>query len=316
MQAKEFNLRREREIVGTMLSLMRRGIYPWRSPYPPGSIKKVAYNFSTEEEYHGTNQVVLLADCWKSSYASPAFLGEKQAEKMGGVLKSGVRPVWVVSARVAEIPQENGEAPTPVIKYFWNRVFNHEQFDGLPELRSNHNAYALDLDGGDNVWEAISFAESYLRSQNIRIIESESESLPQFNAARRTMTVPGKGMFARIGENSSQLEAYAVKLIQDSISSTAVPLERFAEQKKKSGKDDLDALEALVCEIGSSVLFNKFNLKAPETDGNMDTWIRQISNNHKSMFRAFRDADRAVKYIEHAVAGPVPHVTHSMEAGR
>lgn len=328
MSSKEFNLRREREIVGTMISLLRGGIYPWRSPYPAGSIKKAPYNFSTGDDYHGSNQVVLLADCWKSSNATPAYLGEKQAEKIGGALKAGMRPIWVVTARRIEASPDSADgsgarsAPAenavPAIRYFWNRVYNYDQFDGLPELKSSHNAYAMDLDDGDNVWDAIAFAENYLRSQGIRIDESEHASSPAFNADRSVMTVPGKEMFANIAAQSGQLADYAALLMRESVYSTSLPLSRFAEQRKKGGKDDLEAMETMVCEIGTSILLNRFNLKAPEPAENVDRWIQQIQKSHKSLFRSFRDADRAAKHIDHAVSAmpQTHHLARTVEAGR
>lgn len=121
-------------VTNAILASLRRGVVPWRKPW--SATCNLPANALTNRPYRGVN-VLLLG---MSPYSDHRWLTFKQAQELGGMVKTGERSTMIVFWKQWEAPKEESEAKekakrkAPILRYF--HVFNAEQCEGLrlPDL--------------------------------------------------------------------------------------------------------------------------------------------------------------------------------------
>jgi len=120
-------------VTEKILDLLDKGEIPWKKPWRGGSagIPKNAIN---KKAYRGINTFLLTVTANSKGYDSPYWLTYKQAQSLGGNVKSGEKSSIVVFWKCLEIEKidETGEKhkdKIPLLRYY--NVFNADQCENI-----------------------------------------------------------------------------------------------------------------------------------------------------------------------------------------
>lgn len=241
-------------------------------PFLNGFINEgLPYNYKTGAFYNGQNILML----WMNTYNRSAWLTYKQALELGGQVRKGEHGLPIIYARngYVEEDEETGKKKviSPVFKCF--TVFNVAQIDGLPELP--HNA-------GNNL-----NAENFLSKLPICMVQGR---IPHYDAQNDIVGVP-------YPSDCKEDENYYSLLFHELIHYTA----KRTGRKHEGLTNDEKIFEELIAELGSALLRARFNVKTPSNIPKMEQyvseWITNMKQNPDSLFKAMKEAEKAVKYL-------------------
>ena len=113
-------------ITDRIIALLEQGTLPWRKPWSGWEFAPT--NAATKKPYRGINPFILTSF---ADYDSPYWLTYRQADKLGGHVRSGERSLPVVFWTGWRKEGDGGETEViPVARYY--NVFNVRQCRGLP----------------------------------------------------------------------------------------------------------------------------------------------------------------------------------------
>lgn len=265
------------EIMATIVAELENGVLPWAPPWhSEGNVAGIPFNYQTRRPYSRGNVLLLWTAMKHHGFVSPAFVTYRQAREAGGhVLKgeTGLSLVyWNPTGRCKNEGEE--ERRLPVLRRF--RVFNVAQtnLEGADQVRPE----TLDL----------SCAE-ILRTHEVDV-----------RVGGHRAYYSGAGDFIRMPPRSSfeSRQAYEAVLLHETIHWTGHASRCGREQPSRENREGY-AREELTAEIGSAFLSARLGLPYRPTHASyIDHWLNLLRSDTRELFRAARQADRAVRFLE------------------
>lgn len=144
-------------ITEQILSLLDKGIIPWRKTWSPGNFEGAGgqMNLTTKKEYRGINQILLSC----MGFNSPYWVTFNQCKKLGGKIIKGSKSTPVVFWKFIQKKQTAEEKiagtkpeQVPMLRYY--RVFNTDQCEGLkvPEFSTTDSEPTVNrIENAENI---------------------------------------------------------------------------------------------------------------------------------------------------------------------
>ena len=271
----------ERTIADEIAAAIEAGTPPWRQPWTGGGGGGLPIR-ATGEPYRGVNVLVLWMAAARRGYISPRWLTYRQCQEFGGQVRRGETGTTVVKYGTVEKEGEDGTPETrPYLRAY--TVFNAAQADGLPE-------------GWDLVQPAAcrgTLPDAAMEAYFARLgatVETTPEPRACYDLARDVIHMPPVATFETTAAYYETLAHEAVHL-----SGASHRLDRLSRCRDRAGM----AFEELVAEIGQCLLHAQLGL-APSVDQSaayVAGWLRAIRDDHRAIFHAAAEAQRAVDWI-------------------
>jgi antirestriction protein ArdC len=274
-------------VTSTIIAALKRGVVPWKKPW--STISSLPTNAVTRRPYRGVN-VFLLG---LLPYIDHRWLTFKQADELGGTVRSGERSTMIVfwkqwqptSASEAE-EQTPPKRQIPILRYF--RVFNAEQCDGLklPEL---YQPKPLEPH------ERIERAEVLIKSMVSRPEIREGGQAAWYRPADDLVQVPEIGRF-------SSADHYYGTLFHELGHATGhiSRLNRPAVTGQISFGSGEYSKEELVAEMTSafcSSICGLDNVLTEDSASYINGWLKVLKADPKAVVIAATQAQKAADYI-------------------
>ena len=279
----------ERSIADEIIEALEAGTPPWRQPWTGGGVGGLPLR-ATGEPYRGINVLVLWMAAARRGYPSPRWLTYRQCREFGGQVRRGERGAIVVKYGTVEKEGEDGSRETrPYLRAY--TVFNAAQADGLPE---GWDLASEPVDLGTRPDAAL---EAYWSRLGVEVITTP-EPRAYYDVGRDRIHMPPAGTF-------HDAARYHDTLAHEAVHATGAGhrLDRLGRCRDRAGT----AFEELVAEIGQCVLHATLGL-APSIDDSaayVATWLRALRDDHRAIFRASAEAQRAVDWITAQCGGRI-----------
>ena len=229
------------------------------------------YNYSTGRHYNGQNVVML----WMGgAFNRSGWMTYKQAIALGGQVRKGEHGLPIIYARQNhfEEDEETGEKKLVLGTVKWYTVFNVSQIDGLKEI-SHEPANNLK-------------AEVFLSRIPAVMVQGR---FPRYDAVNDIINIPYPSDFEE--ENG-----YYSTTFHELIHWTANKVDR------KVNEEGIGRMyEELVAELGSALLRGEFRVGKPpyipDVEQYVTEWIQTLKANPDMLFKAMKDAEKAVGYL-------------------
>ena len=228
------------------------------------------YNYSTGNYYNGQNILML----WMSGYNRSGWLTYKQAEALGGQVRKGEHGLPIVYARQGyyEEDEETNEKKWKGGAFRCYTVFNVSQIDGLKDI-SHEPANNIS-------------AETFLSRLPVTMVQGMK---PMYDSHNDVVRIPYPADF-------EMEEGYYSTTFHELIHWTASRCERKVESEGMGR-----IYEELVAELGSALLRAHFHIQTPPYIPDMEQyvteWIQNLKGNPDMLFKAMKDAEKAVKFL-------------------
>lgn len=241
-------------------------------PWMQGFINEgLPYNYKSGRMYNGQNILML----WCNNYNRSGWLTYKQALELGGQVRKGEHGLPILYAQSGKMveDEETGEMKSthPVFRVY--TVFNVAQIDNLPELPH---------DAGNNLK-----AEDFLSKLPVVMVQGE---IPHYNAKRDVIGIPYPSDY---DDENAYYSSIFHELMHYTARRTGRKFEDFSSMDRM--------YEELVAELGNALLRSKFNVKTPKNIPEVETyvseWITTLKGNPDMLFKAMKDAEKAVNYL-------------------
>lgn len=126
-------------VTATILSLLERGVSPWRKPWKAeGVTTSFPFNGATGRRYRGLNVWALIAEALENGYSDPRWYTFNQAKRLGVHVRKGERSTVVVLWKPTKrkVEGDDGEETQRGLYMTTYRVFNRAQIDGWADRDS------------------------------------------------------------------------------------------------------------------------------------------------------------------------------------
>lgn len=274
----------ERGIADEIAAAIEAGTPPWRQPWTGGGGGLPLR--ATGEPYRGINVLVLWMAAAKKGHASPRWLTYRQAAEMGAQVRRGETGTTVVKYGTVEKEGRDGDGDgarevRPYLRA--HRVFNAAQVDGLPE------GWDLAPPPADLGTRPDAAMEAYWARLGVPV-ETSPEPRAYYAPGRDVIHMPPVATFETAA-------TYYETLAHEGCHATGAKhrLDRPIRCRDRAAY----AFEELVAEIGQCILHAQLGL-APSIDQSaayVATWLRALRDEHRAIFRAAAEAQRAVDWI-------------------
>lgn len=268
------------EIVKKFIMLLQDGSKCWQQEW----VSNRPYNPVTGTTYKAGNFIRLSVAASEMGYTDPRWMTFKNVKDSGWILKPGSKSVLCEKWRLVErekrltdakgnyIRDANGNYVTDpnekeehmVVNYF--NLFNAECVEGIEPLdASEDTGYTL--------------PEYVLQNSPVPVEDGEE---PRYNPGPDTISLP---------KHFSTQEARYYSFYRALISSTGI-------RARMDRKYDT-ATETLICELGAVFLSADTHLKVwvENSAAYVQDWISILSEDYNLFFKASREADYAVGWI-------------------
>ena len=273
----------EAEITAKIIAAIEAGTPPWRCPWTGQGGGAPFPLRHSGEGYRGINVLMLWLTASEKGYASPYWMTFPQAQKLGACVRKGERSTMIVKYGTFEKENEQGEEEKRQYLRAY-RVFCADQIDGLPDNYYRQRETAADLGT-----KPIAEIEAYFAKLGATI-ETTDEPQAYFHIGRDVIHMPPIATFHEAQGYYETLGHEAIHYVGGS--------PRLDRIKKFPTKEDR-AREELVAEIGQCMLFASIGL-VPTIDQSaayVESWLAALKNDKKAIFKAAREAQKAVDYI-------------------
>ena len=290
----------EAEITAKIIAAIEAGTLPWRCPWTGQGGSAPFPLRHGGEGYRGINVLMLWLTASEKGYASAYWMTYRQAQEMGAQVRKGETSTMIVKYGTVEKEDENGEeVKRAYLKAY--RVFCADQIDGLPESYYRQREVAADLRT-----KPIAEIEAYFAKLGATI-ETTDEPQAYYHPARDVIHMPPIATF-------HEAQGYYETLGHESVHWVGGPA-RLDRIKKFQTKEDR-AREELVAEIGQCMLFASIGL-VPTIDQSaayVESWLTALKNDKKAIFKAAREAQKAVDYITERCGSTIEASAEGMAA--
>jgi len=280
------------EATDEILAQLKKGTRPWKQSWKGAGAFPHRFN---DEKYRGINVIMLWVRALDKGFCSPYWMTFKQAHELGGNVKKGEKGTAVFYANTLTVKEENpeGDDEERIIPYMKKYVvFNADQIEGLPKK------YYFDptTEGQENF--KIEEIENFIN--NIGLDYTTEGQRAFFSPKTDSITMPAIELF----KNS---QAYYATFLHEITHWTGAEKRLDREQRGRGQDKQAYAFEELVAEIGSCFLCIHFGLD-PEIEIDhapyIQSWIEVLENDHKAIFKAAAEAQKAVEFLNEKCALP------------
>jgi len=262
---------------------------PWHSV---GSAAMMPTNVFTDAFYRGINVLALWVDAMKKGYPSGYWASYKQWQQMACQVRYGEKGSLIIFYKpVAGTDESEGAAGTrsPFVARS-SRVFNASQVDGwqppipfqLPTIQRNKKV------------------EGFVGATHARVEHGFPHAC--YRRDLDAIQMPGAELFNDT-HSSSAMEAYYSTLLHELTHWSGAKHRLDREFGKRFG-DNAYAFEELVAELGAAFLSATLGVaNEPRVDHAqyLSSWLRVLQQDHKAIFTAAGQAQKAVEYIANLV---------------
>lgn len=281
---------------------------PWRQ----GWISRT-FNPLTEVRYKGINHLLSIIHMEEHKLKVPQFLTYKQVKSLWWMIKQGEQGVPIIffksyikkteedaSDDRFELVSDNavhimGHKPAPKSKvpsFFLRnyRLYGLEQTT-LP-LETYDQNYGKNPTAEDHK-ELLKVIQDYCDRERLDVTCAGLRAW--FSPSRDSIQIPRR-------ENFERVEDFYFTLIHELAHSTWAPsrLSRYkASSELESGRKELYAYEEVVADMTACLLMRQFNINPdlPNSAIYVSGWLSYWQDKKQQLYRACRDAQKAVDYI-------------------
>jgi antirestriction protein ArdC len=269
-------------ITDRVVSLLERGVVPWRRPWagPEGMPR----NLASGREYRGVN-VFLLAS---AGYVSPNWLTFRQAQERGGSVRKGEKATPVVFWKVDSV-QRVDDAGEPyadrrfILRYY--NVFNSEQCEDIQ----------APLPAVSKAFEPIDRCESVLAGMPNAPTITHGEARAFYQPASDTVNMPRRELF-------DSPEAYYATIFHELTHSTG-----HASRLDRKGIADVATFasidysrEELVAEMGAAFLCGHCGIEQATIENSaayIANWLKRLRDDRTLIVQAAAQGQKAADFI-------------------
>jgi antirestriction protein ArdC len=277
---------RER-ITNTIIEALEKGTSPWRQPWKNDPNAGRPENVVSKRHYRGINPLLLAVAAMKHGFQSKWWATFKQWQELGGQVMrrpTNVEPgEWgttIVFWKPIQVVEENNgkEKEKTVFVLRTYIVFNVDQVEGLDHLR---------------VGNSINDTDSIVTYENAdKTIEATGAEI-RYGGNRAFYNRLGDYIQVPLREQFTAGEYYETILHE---------MVHWTEKRLDwNRKDEGYAMGELIAEMGSCFLANELGIPTSETLPNhasyLDHWLRAMKSDHKFIFQASSQANRAADFI-------------------
>jgi antirestriction protein ArdC len=270
-------------ITNKIVAQLESGVLPWNSQWKKRSCNSRPLR-SCGTPYNGVNVIVLWLASMEANHSSPFWMTYNQAKELGGNVKKGEKGTRVVYASTFTKEDEDGKDVTiPFLKSYV--VFNADQCEGLPakfypEAKEEEITNEGErIENADAFFAALGSKVSYGGSRACYIPSLDAIEMPNF-------------------EDFVSPEAFYSVLSHEHIHWTAKRVDR--ELGGKRFGDEGYAMEELVAELGAAFVCADLGINSmakPDHAAYIQSWIKVLKGNHRSIFTAASMASKSVEYL-------------------
>ncbi len=262
---------------------------PWHTV---GRAAMLPTNVFTDALYRGINVLSLWVDAIQKGYPSGRWASYQQWQQMGCQVRYGEKGSLIIFYKpIADT--ENGEDSAGERHQFVaraSRVFNAAQVDGwTPPLPSLLPTFQRDKK-----------VEGFVGATRARVEHGFPHAC--YRRDLDAIQVPGSEMFLG-SDTSSPKEAYYSTLLHELTHWSGAP-HRLNREFGKRFSDNAYAFEELVAELGAAFLCALLGVtNEPRVDHAqyLSVWLKVLSQDHKTIFMAAGQAQKATEYLAHLV---------------
>ncbi len=258
------------------------------------------YNGATRQKYHGVNRLVLCFEAAQKGWTQPEFYTFNQIRQMGLKVAPGEHATRVEywmgydTKEKKSLPLEEMECilrtdPTRTSSEFTiypksYYIFNASQVQGLEPLEVKKHAF-------DNNKLADAVIDCYCTNTGVNIFHSGDKAY--YSLSKDIIVLPPK-------ESFNSAEDYYGTTFHEAVHSTGHS-SRLARDMSTSDPDKY-AIEELRAEIAATYVCAELDIKMPDDVVNnhlayVQSWLKQIKQDHNVLFTAIRDAEKAADYF-------------------
>lgn len=283
-------------VTDRILAQLDAGSIPWRKTWNTG----LPVNLSTGREYRGINILVLAVSGYRSRY----WLTYRQAEHLGGHVRSGEKatPVvywkWRTPDELKKEAAARGKTDLPRCVPFKSALFNLEQTEGIVSPEDGeitHDRRRMEI--ADRLMDAMPDRPEIQHATGL-----DPAYLPRLDR----ILLPHLSQFTNAAE-------YYATLFHELVHSTGhgKRLNRF--QDFEGDRFEQYSFEELVAEFGASFLCGFAGLENPKTEqlqaSYIAGWAEVFRKDRRILLRAASAAQRAADYIRGKVIAEASPMT-------
>lgn len=289
------------KITEDIIKMLEKGEVVWRKQWKYAGVHRHS-NFKTKSPYRGINAFITHIKAMVEGYESPYWITYKQAEELGGVIKKGSKSTSIVFYTKSWFDkngkwhkQPKGVSDKEMIeqgykKYLSPRyynVFNLDQVEGI-----EWNVNAPDYSHNDIIQHAERIINDMPNKPVYHIIETD-----------RACYCPSEDWIQMpLIEQFESSDAYYSTFFHEMVHSTGHEsrLNREGITSNAFFGDETYSKEELVAEIGACFLSAETGILQQEIDNSvayLQSWIKQLKDDSKLIWKASQDAQKAVDYI-------------------
>lgn len=292
------NLNKAREqLVNIYIESLEKDVIPWRRPWD--AISESPINAISKTLYHGVNHCLLTIVSDLKGYSDHRWCTFKQARDNKWNVKQGSKGVPIEYWSIYNLKEKRVYKPEDYNRYIREHpdkagdftwlskcyyVFNGDCIEGMPEK--------TEIIKHDPI-EPNFYISSIIKGLRVRYEEKGTSAY--YSPVEDKVVLPPSFSFADPYEyNATQLHELC--------HATGHP-SRLNRGLKGQSSSTSYALEELRAEISSSFLMQKLDIKYAETYADnhvayVQSWIEVLGKTPDELFKAIKDADKIVAYID------------------
>ena len=266
-----------KEVTDGIVTALENGVPPWVRPWDPG--QGLPSNAISNRPYRGINVPLLWLASMDRGFSTDRWMTFKQAQEVGGHVKSGERGTRVILWKPVpikdEVPVDSEKSKTiPIIRSFV--VFNEAQVEGLPPRKEKLV-----------IWESDDLAEQYLSLADVQYGGGRAFYAPSPDLIQ----LPPRNAFEESGGFWSTALHELVHWTGHS--------DRLDRKSDGGHGSPGYAVEELVAEMGAAFLTAEIgvpgDLQHPEYVGH---WLKVLKDDNRAIFRAASKAQAAFDFLK------------------
>lgn len=274
-----------KEVTKRIVMRLAEGDIPWRKPWN-APYKEDIINYKSRKPYNGINRFILMQP--------GEYMTFNQCREVGGHVLKGAKGHLIVKygffvpkedkAKAEQLKSEGKDIShleVPYLKHDW--VYHISQTEGVKTLCEK-----TDTKPAQNPVDYAEFIIKNTCREKGLILNVSGVDCCRYDNVNRTITVPNKDQFR------TEEEFYNAVFVQI-VSATVAD----ASLKSRNKTDEIK--EALVIEIGASMLLNAVGLERTEASENTQAkcqeWIAQMNRDVRLVISASSQAEKIAREI-------------------
>lgn len=280
-------------VAGKIIEQLEKGTAPWQQPWHDDKRKSLPYNPISDKRYKGINTLHLMAESMSKGYSDPRWLTYKQANSLGGQVRTGEKSTLVQYWKFTDLIDKLGEDGKPVLdkdgktvkeevklnnpRVFYANVFNAEQIDNLPPIPIR-----------EQKWNPIERAETILENSGAKIFNDSDDAY--YSPKKDEIHLPGKEFF-------DSNDKYYATALHELGHWTGAESRLNRDLNHPYGSQEY-AREELRAEIASMIIGDELNIghDPKQHVAYVESWIKLLKDEPKEIFRAASDAEKIYNF--------------------